>query len=234
MPIARAAKQQHEQQDRVDSDSHRAGQRQAEILRAAHKEPIERKTREGHHRADHRGRDGVARGVKSARQNVLRAPAKHSERKQNQRGRGGVQIRFVQPRVRKHQMHQRPALRHGQRGDGHEHQHQPFHRAVQHAVHLVQAAFGVKSRQHGQRRDADGLPHDSERHAHQRLAVSQPSDRGRLQIRSEPADHPIVSEGKRKRQHDRHGELHEHDEARMPEVERRRKFRADAHGAVDL
>ena len=60
-------------------------------------------------------------------------------------------------------MHEGIAFRHGERGDGDEHQDETFGGAVQDFVQLVEALFGIELGEDRKRRDADGLSDDPER-----------------------------------------------------------------------
>src|ERR1700691_4827398 len=92
----------------------------------------------GHQRADYRRCDGVARGVKTSSENVLRAPGEHSDRKVRECLARGEKIRSVHARVRKHQIHYRHALSDSQCGDRKQQKYQSFESRIQNAIQLLE------------------------------------------------------------------------------------------------
>ena len=84
-----------------------------------------------------------------------------------------------------------------ERGDGHEGGDEALERGVQQAVQLVEFALGVELGEKRERGHADALSDDAERHAHERLGITQPGNGGGLEVGAEPADDPVVGEGER-------------------------------------
>ena len=117
--VMRSPIQEQKEHDGVDGDAQRTRERQADMLLAPHQEPIHGKIRKGEHGADDGGSECVSRGIESARQDVLRAPGEHAQRKKHERGGGGVEIRSAQSRVRKDQINDRRAFRDGERRNRH-------------------------------------------------------------------------------------------------------------------
>ena len=125
-------------------------------------------------------------------------------------------------------------MRDDQRGDGHKRGNQAFESGVQQAIQLVKFSLRIKLGQKREGSNADALADHAQGHAHERLGVTQPGDRGRLEVGAEPADDPVVGEGQRQREHDRHRQANEQTKARMEQVEIGIETGADGDRAVHL
>lgn len=231
---ASATNEQNEENDGENDNADGTGEREAEVVRALGEPPIEWNVGKSEHGADDGGSPSIVRSIKSTREQILRAPGEHSQRKKSQRGGGGVEVVLVHARVREDEMHDVGAFGDGESGNGNEEENDAFQGVVKDTIQVVEFTFGIELREDREGSDADGLSDGTKRNAHEGFGVLEPRNRCGDEIRSEPTDDPVVGERKRQGEHDRNGEFDEKAKAGMAEVECEGEFRSDEMRAVNL
>ena len=101
-------------------------------------------------------------------------------------------------------------------------------------VQLGEFALGIELGEKRERGHADALSYDAERHAHERLGITQPGNGGGLEVGAKPADDPIVGKGQRQGQHDGDRQPDEQAKPGMPQVEIGVETHAHRGGSIDL